>query len=80
MFNLQNFNYNNLPISVLIDNTSCELLFDASHVCDVLGYEKETCAVIEKLDEDEKVLLDREKFPDPTESVGSGCAWHVQKL
>lgn len=55
--------------------------FDATTICQTLGYERKPAAMMEKLDNDEKALLGRENF-DCTDSVGSGGAqnkWFVNE-
>jgi prophage antirepressor-like protein len=67
------FQFNDQPVNVFVDPETDEILFDATNVCSVLGYARSASNVVEKLDDDEKRLVDRAKF-DPTVSVGSAGA------
>lgn len=66
---LKNFEYQDLSVSILFDNRTEEILFDASNVCEVLGYTRKTGNVLEKLDDDEKRFLSGEEYKGVTESV-----------
>lgn len=71
--------YQGLPVHIVVDKRSGDILFDASHTCGILGYARDASNVVEKLDDDEKVLLSRADF-DPTVSVGSNCDRHFDLL
>ena len=63
MYNLQNFPYKSnpeVPVSVLSDQDG-NILFDASHVCSILGYVGNASDVVRRLDDDEKRLLERKE-------------------
>lgn len=70
MFTFQKFVYQDNAISVMIDAKG-NPWFDAPSVCKVLGYVRDASNVLEKLEDDEKILLDRKKYSDPTPAVGS---------
>jgi prophage antirepressor-like protein len=71
MYKLQTFQYNNNPQNIVTDQDG-NILFDASHVCAILGYEKPAADVVKKLDDDEKILV---KMSDFTETVKSSNHW-----
>jgi prophage antirepressor-like protein len=66
----KNFVFESHPVTVIVDKDG-EVWFDATQVCEALGYERSASHVIEKLDDDEKKCLSRKEFSDWTESVQS---------
>lgn len=61
-YELQIFRYHSDEIKVIVHRQSGRTLFDAASVCRVLGYRRDASTVLEKLDDDEKILLRRDQY------------------
>ena len=72
---LQKFSFTETQDVMTLVHPAHGILFEAKGVCDILEYKRDVANVLERLDDDEKVLLKRDEYStnsDPTPDVGSG--------
>ena len=64
---LQKFSFTETQDVMTLVHPVHGILFDATNVCEILEYSRKAGNVIEKLDDDEKVLLNREEYNPSSE-------------
>ena len=64
---LQKFSFTETQDVMTLVHPTHGILFDATNVCEILEYSRKAGNVIEKLDDDEKVLLKREEYNPSSE-------------
>ena len=71
------FDYHGAEVTVIMKDG--EPLFDATNVCNILGYKGKVSANLRRLDKDEKVLLNKDIFKDDLKSYfgNYGEKWFI---